>query len=154
MSKTKPPSNSIIIRPGLNVGQLAAEDDADFLVDAFVRMPVLDEITDLKNPKSILLGRTGSGKTALLRHIENVHSNVYIVAPKEVSLNYISNSNVIRFFTELGVDLDLFYQLLWRHVIAVELIRQRYTINSEAESRSFFQRLTDSIFKDERKNPL
>ena len=105
----------------------------------------------ITNPKSILIGRTGTGKTALLRHIQEECTNVFMVAPKEVSLNFISNSTIIRFFTDIGVDLDLFYQLLWRHVIAVELIRQRYTITSEAENRSFLSRLTEALFADERK---
>lgn len=152
MSKPKKqPNSAIVIRHGLNIGELAAEDDADFLKDAFIRTPILDVVTELGNPKSIILGRTGSGKTALLSHISKVQPKVYMVVPKEVSLNYISNSNIIRFFTELGVDLDLFYQLLWRHVIAVELIRQRYAISSEAENRSFLRSISDAIFADERK---
>jgi hypothetical protein len=151
VAKIKRHSNIIVLRPGLNIGQLVAEDDREFLSEAFVHLPILDGLMDHKNPISIAVGRTGSGKTALLSHIQHTQSNVYAVVPKEVSLSYISNSSVIRFFTELGVDLDLFYQLLWRHVIAVELIRQRYQINSDAENESFLQRLTDTIFGNERK---
>lgn len=148
--KQKKSANRIILRRGLSIGELAAEDDFDFLRDAFVYLPILQDLLDLKSIRSIALGRTGTGKTALLDHVKKRERHVYQVKPKEVSLNYISNSTIIKFFSELGVDLDLFYQLLWRHVIAVELIRQRYDINSEAENQSFLSRIQIAIFGNER----
>lgn len=148
--KKKAVVSKIVLRAGLNIGQLAAEDDAIFLKEAFVSLPLITDLLDLQNPKSVVLGRTGAGKTAVLSHIKDCQAFVYEVRPTEVSLNYISNSTVIKFFNELGVDLDVFYQLLWRHVIAVELIRQRYTINSENENRSFLSRLQEAIFPNER----
>ncbi|MGE0339560.1 MAG: hypothetical protein AB7O79_06735 [Xanthobacteraceae bacterium] len=143
------PTDKIVLRAGLNIGQLAAEDDDDFLKDSFVHPSILAQLLSLKDPASVILGRTGSGKTAILKHIQIEEENVYEIAPKDVSLNYIANSTVIRFFHNLGVDLDLFYQLLWRHVIAVELIRRRHKIDSEAENTSFLSRLADWVLKSE-----
>jgi SpoVK/Ycf46/Vps4 family AAA+-type ATPase len=44
-------------------------------------------------PGMILAGRTGSGKTAILRHIERSAEHIAIIEPSEMALGYISNSD-------------------------------------------------------------
>lgn len=46
----------------VKVGSPDAETD-DILFDAFIQNDVLMEVLDTRNHKSILLGRTGSGKS-------------------------------------------------------------------------------------------
>ncbi|MCH1515993.1 MAG: zeta toxin family protein, partial [Alphaproteobacteria bacterium] len=51
---------------------------------------------DIDNPKSILIGGTGAGKTALIeRFYQKNENNCVRLSLDEVSLNYISNSNIL-----------------------------------------------------------
>ena len=97
----------IIFRAGYNVGEAAAEDDGEFLKNCFIKVPVVDLLTDFSNNKSILLGRTGSGKTAILNYIKENYDNVIEIKPEDVSFEFISNSNIIKFFEELGIRAGL-----------------------------------------------
>jgi ABC-type ATPase involved in cell division len=64
------------------------------------------------------LGRTGAGKTALLKQILRKHRDTSTeLSPEALALNFVTNSSVIQFFEEAGVHLDIFYTLLWRHII-------------------------------------
>ena len=57
---------SFKIRKAHSLGALAAEDDA-ILEEAFVDSGFIDALLDTSDPRFIVLGRTGAGKTALLR---------------------------------------------------------------------------------------
>ena len=71
---------------------------------------------------------SGSGKTALLTKLKETRPNVIELSPFNLSLEYISSSQVIRFFTDAGVNMDPFFKLLWRHVFTVELIKKFHGI--------------------------
>lgn len=133
------------------VGSAEAESDDAFLRDCFVDTGDLDALRDLANPKRIIVGRTGSGKTALVRTLASNEEHIIELRPEELALNFLSNSNVLRFFEEAGTNLDVFYQLLWKHVLAVELIRHRFKITNEANQRSFFERFSDVFQRDRAK---
>ena len=60
------------------------------------------------------------------------------LSPEALSLNFVTNSAVIQFFEEAGVRLDIFYTLLWRHIITVELLKLRYGIENELKQQTFF----------------
>lgn len=123
----------------------ASEDDR-FLESCFVDTGDINALEDTQSSKSIVLGRTGSGKTALLSVIKKNNDNVIDLLPQELSLNYIADSNVIQFFDSTGVRLDLFYQLLWKHVLVVELIKRKYDIKNELGKKNFIDSLS-SVFK-------
>ena len=120
-------SNKVKFRAGSRIGYADADEDADFLNHCYIDVGYVNQALNTEDPGSILLGRTGSGKTAAINHIELVEENVIRLNPEDLSLNYISNSDVLSFFHGLGVDLDLFFQLLWRHVLCVELLNFHYT---------------------------
>lgn len=61
--------------------------------------------------------------------------------PQNLSLSYISNSDILNFFTSAGVNLDLFYQLLWKHVLTVELLKYKFKIYNEEQKQSFLSSL-------------
>ncbi len=147
------PRNPITLRQGQNIGQPAAEDDDEFLFTTFFENYAFKEISDLSSPKFLLLGRTGTGKTAIIRRIERVRDLTIRIDPAELSLQYISNSDIIRFFESAGVKLDLFYQLLWRHVIATELIKYHFKLDDEQRTRQFFARFSDA-FNQKRKRAM
>lgn len=134
-----------------NVGAADAADDQFYLAQSFVDTGDLDIALDTSNPSCIVLGRTGSGKTALLNRLRDTAERVIVIEPDSLSLGYVSNSSVLRHFAQSGVNLDLFYRFLWRHIFAVEIIRKHYNItSSDAQqkfSRSIFERLAGNQTK-------
>jgi hypothetical protein len=132
-----------IVPTGASVGHLAAEADDEFLFECFIDHPALMDIKNHKSPRMVLLGSTGVGKTAILRMIEKNEERCHNVELDELSLSYISNSDIIAFLLALHVPLDHFFQALWKHVICVEYIKLRYNVDSEAKSRNFFGRIFD-----------
>lgn len=152
MSQVRP-RNPITFRQGQNIGEPAAEDDDEFLFDTFVENFAFQTLIDVSSPRFLLLGRTGTGKTAILREIERRFDNVIRIDPQELSLQYISNSDIINFFQRNGVKLDLFYQLLWRHVLATELIRTKFRLEDERSTQKFFQQIS-IIFNANRRRAI
>lgn len=141
--------NSIIIEVDSSIGRNAAEQDDDFLFQCFEDNPMVSAVSDLNSPKSFLAGRTGDGKTAALRMIlknnEDYSSEVNLL---DMALDYVSNSDILRFVSELGVDLSLFFQTLWKHVLVIEYIRLKFHIDSDVKSRSWFDSFGD-FFKND-----
>jgi dihydroneopterin aldolase len=140
-----------ILRAGMNVGAMSAEDDAAFLEDCFVQTSDLDQISSSTSSKCIALGRTGAGKSAILLHLENRYENVVRLSPDSLSLNYISNSDILTFFENIDIDLDVFYQLLWRHVLTVELLQLKKQLSDERTSERFIANLFERFNPNEKK---
>lgn len=51
------------------VWSAAAEEDEQFLLECFLDTGDLSTLVDCYNPRRIVLGRTGTGKTALLNQL-------------------------------------------------------------------------------------
>lgn len=135
----------------MSIGRLGAEEDHAFLQSCFIDTGDYEVAIDVTSSHSILLGRTGSGKSALLEKIKNDCEHTVEIHPEELSLSYISNSNILSFVSQLGVSLDLFFQLLWRHIFAVELIKSKYKITNEDQVRGFFDRFSFSFSRDRKR---
>jgi hypothetical protein len=139
--------DAFVFRKHDNIGAAAAEDDGAFLADCFVDSGDLGALLDCANSKRIIVGRTGAGKSALMSHIASTRANVIQLSPHTLSLNYIANNQVIRFFEEAGVNLNPFYTLLWKHIFVVELLRAKYHINSEDSHKTTMSRLRGLLYK-------
>lgn len=136
---------------GATIGNIAAEEDARFLKDCFVDAGHLSRALDVADPGSIFVGRTGAGKSAALLEIQNNEANVIAVDPAALSLRYISNSNLLKFFEAIPIDLDLFYQALWRHVFTIELLNHRYRVQKSSDFHSLIDRFRESVFHGKKK---
>ena len=134
-----------------NIGSADAESDEDFLRDCFVDTGDLETLRNLRSAPRIIVGRTGSGKSALIRTLADQEENVIELRPEDLSLSFLANSSVLRFFEEAGTHLDVYYQLLWKHVLAVELIRKKFKITNESAQQSFLSRLATAFSKDKNK---
>ncbi len=122
------------------IGAVSAEDD-EFLKDCFVDTGDLKYLTDLKDHRHIIIGRTGTGKSALIMRLLVTKSDRVIkISPETLALTYISNSTILKFFTDLGVNLDPFFKLLWRHVFTVEILNH-YFSKEEKKKESFIDQL-------------
>ncbi len=63
-------------------------------------------------------------------------SSAITVQPESLALAYISNSTILKFVHDLGVNLDVFFKLLWRHVFTVEIIKAHFHLDSSRGSES------------------
>src|SRR5574340_128237 len=137
-----------VFRKHMSVGAPDAEADLNMLIPCFTDTGDLDILLDINNNKCLILGRTGSGKSALIAALKNRETRFIELDPTSLSLSHISNSTIIRFFENLGVHLDVFYKLLWTHILIVELIKRHYGITDEASKRNFITRILDPLNKD------
>ncbi len=134
-------TTKFVFRSNQIIGASSAESDEYYLSRCFVDTGDLVIIRNCEDPRNILVGRTGSGKSALLSKLADVDEHVIQISPESLSLSYIANSNILKFFSEAGVRMDIFYRLLWRHIFCVEVLKERFQIDSEERKRSFLERL-------------
>lgn len=114
------------------LGGLSAESDP-LLQDAFIDTGARGTILDTNSPRFLVLGRTGSGKTALFKSIEN-EPNMGRLDPDALSMQYLHNSTLLPSLVAAGINLDVFYKYLWKHVCVLELIRIRYGSQEDVPS--------------------
>lgn len=134
-------------RSNQTIGAAPAELDKHYLEQCFINTGDLDILCDCEDPRRIVVGRTGAGKSALLLQIQKEKENAIVIKPESLSLTYIANSNVLNFFLEAGVKMDIFYRLLWRHVFVVEILKARYHIYDETKKKSFLDQIWTLIPK-------
>ena len=139
------------ITRNLKVGALDAETDTKLLDKCFVDKGDLNELLDIDNPASIVLGRTGSGKSALLYRLQNFAYKSVKLDPNDISVRFLEHSDIIKFFDALDIKLDLFYRLLWRHILTVEFLKLRYEIKNEQDGRWFTTNIFNLFSKDKAK---
>jgi len=143
MSKSK--SNEFRFRMHDTVAAPAAEDDTQLLYDCFLDSGNLDILRDCDANQRIIVGRTGSGKSALCLMLKQSEERSKFISPESLSLQYLTNISILKQLSELGVKLDLFYKLLWKHILVVEFIKLRYSSNSESELRHAVDALIDRV---------
>ncbi len=132
-----------------NIGAADAESDQAFLKSCFIDSGELQILSDCSDHRRIILGKTGSGKTALLSQLAEDQDRVINIKPESLALSYISNSTILKFIQELGVKLDIFFKLLWRHVFTVELLKRHFKIDNEGSKRSFTEKIK-GMFRGEK----
>lgn len=150
MSKNHNNNDKFVFIPHDDIGTSAAEDDSLFLTECFVDTGNIQILLDCKNPKRIIVGRTGAGKSALLQTIGNRSEKVIQLSPHDLSLNYIANNDVISFFEVAGVNLDVFYGLLWRHILVVELLKRKFNITNEESQKNYTRHIRNLLYKKDR----
>ena len=136
-----------------NIGYIAAEDD-NLLTECFIDNGYIDYLKDMKDSKVILLGRTGSGKSAIIRFMAESEERTIIVNPESLSLTYLSNTSIIKDLIEIGVNFDLFFKLLWRHVISIEIIRYHLSLQKVDDKQKWFQMFKASSKTDKSQKAL
>mgnify|MGYP000082894600 CR=1 FL=1 len=138
-------------RRNTTIGQLDAETDS-FLESCFVTTDIYSILCDFDDKNSfikrVIVGRTGSGKTALLKKISTdttVKKYDQIEAESTV-FEHINNNVYVLELMRHGVDLRAFYKSLWLHVLLVKAIETRFSVQS-----SFFEQIESMFQKTKRK---
>lgn len=146
--------NIFKFRKNDHIGVASAEQDTEFLRQCFVDTGELALLQDLEDHHHIVLGRTGSGKSALLWKLKEQNpESVIEIEPDNLALTYVSNSTILQFFSGLGVNLDPFFKLLWRHVLTVELLNRHFSDDTSTnQNGSIFARLSRMFGGDSRKD--
>ena len=137
-----------------HIGVVDAEQDTEFLQACFIETGDLSVLSDCSDTRSIVVGRTGSGKTALLTRLCSNEDRAIVIRPESLALSYISNSTILQFFDQLEVKLDIFFRLLWRHVFTVELIKHHFNIRKESDKDTFIQRFLGMFSNDKERKSL
>ena len=133
------------LKKGQKIGSLSAEAD-NLLKEAFVDVGYLDLLLDVNDPRFLVIGRTGSGKTALLKMIEDRVEHISRIDPEDLSMQYLHSNSILNLIADLGVHLDIFFKYLWRHICILELIKIRYKDSKESKVN-----LLQLLFTDEKK---
>lgn len=141
--------NPITIRQNFKIGELDAESDSVLLDSCFIDSGYLNKLLDPYDNSSIVRGRTGAGKSALL-HMVMLHAyKCRRLDPNDISIRFLEQSDIIAFFEALNVNLDMFYKILWRHILIMELLKLRHDIRSETDTNDFFSGIMNRLKKDE-----
>lgn len=131
-----------VFRKNETVGYPAAEQDGDFLQDCFVDSGDVSLLKSESNPICIVIGRTGAGKSALLRQLAVTEPDRSItIEPEHLAFHYLANSDIVQKLEMIGVNLSLFYKLLWKHIFFIEIVKQRFHICNEEDKRGLFDQL-------------
>jgi len=144
-------TNPITLRDGMRIGTGNAESDDEFLFKCFVEHSALAAAVNPDSAGMIIAGRTGSGKTAILRAVQYKNDQQVEIDPAEMAMDYVANSDALRFVHAIGGDLNLLFQALWKHVLCIEFIRLRYDVKNSEKSRNIFNRFAEAFLADERK---
>ncbi|WP_189070550.1 P-loop ATPase, Sll1717 family [Deinococcus radiotolerans] len=127
-----------------NIGTADAADDR-LLSETFFDNGSLDLVMSVEAPESIVVGRTGSGKTALIEKLNEKQHRAIDINPDELALGYLVDSTLLRFFYESGIKMDMFYKLLWNHIFIVQILKVRYNIENEVTRLSILDRFKDFL---------
>ncbi|EFI9719802.1 DNA repair protein [Escherichia coli] len=141
--------NPITIRQNFKIGELDAESDSVLLDSCFIDSGYLNKLLDPYDNSSIIRGRTGAGKSALLHMVMNHAYKCRRLDPNDISIRFLEQSDIIAFFEALNVNLDMFYKILWRHILIMELLKLRHDIRSETDTNNFFSGIMSRLKKDE-----
>jgi len=117
-----------IFRDNSIIGNLDAETDT-FLDDCFIETPAYKTLMVFSSDQSeffkrIIVGRTGSGKTALLKKImsDGRITKQDVIEAEKTIFEHIKNDRFISDLLAQGIDLKIFFKALWVHVILVKII--------------------------------
>lgn len=163
--------STFIFKDDSIIGNLEAETDT-FLdkcfiqTDAYKTISCFDDDDDEKKRmflKRIIVGRTGSGKTALLKQIVKDHkiSQSAIIEAEKTIFEHIKNNKYISDLIDSGIDLRIFFKALWIHVILTKIIEidknSQSTLDeiiiyffdkNRKKSNIYFDKYKDIFFQD------
>jgi hypothetical protein len=145
-------ANPVVYRRNLNIGAADASDDDAFLATCFFDNGDIEALLDCSNPRCIVVGRTGAGKTALLKELLRRTNRTSVkLSPETLALSYLSNSKAIEFFEEAGAHMELYYKMMWQHILVIEMLKIRYGVCDQSSQNEMFSKLWGRLRNDRAK---
>jgi len=92
---SKVAKQDFVFKKHMSVGEADAENDNQFLSECFTDIGDYEVLEDTNAPQSIVLGRTGVGKSALLEQIEKNSDRIIRIEPEQLALRHVSNSTIL-----------------------------------------------------------
>jgi hypothetical protein len=136
-----------------HIGAADAEQDLEYLSNCFIDTGDFEVVENFADHRQILLGRAGSGKSALISKLKWTYGEQVIsIEPENLALTHISNSTILKFFSDLGVNLDPFFKLLWRHILTVEILTHHFSLHGQKTEISLMDRLGSMFSGTSRKD--
>ncbi|MFP0293366.1 P-loop ATPase, Sll1717 family [Acinetobacter baumannii] len=118
-------ANQYVLKGG--IGTIDAERDI-FLQDYFLETQIFNDLIcfdedDFSFTKRVIVGRTGSGKTALLKKINSLPKMTSVsVEAESMIFEHIKNNIFINTLIENNIDIRIFYKSLWLHVLLIKVL--------------------------------
>jgi len=138
--------NAFKFRKHANIGAEGAEEDDEFLFECFVDNGNLEILANTEENKRIVIGRTGSGKTALLRTISHQNEDSTITLhPEDCALNYLSNNTLLKTLCDNNINLNTFFKFLWKHILVTEIVKTRYSIQNDTDVKNFISTIIEKF---------
>lgn len=144
-------TTKFLIDENISVGDGTAEYDKEFIDNCFFDHPTFHSLTQRTNQKRFIYGRTGVGKSAFLQRIEDTQEKSVSLDLSEIALDYLINNDALRFLSELGINLEPFFQALWKHMVCLEFIKLKFKITDRDKSVTFFEGVKKRFSKDNSK---
>lgn len=142
--KTPPPPVRRIFQfeQGFNVGGITAESDP-LLESCFLTTKHYELIADINSPHFALIGRSGTGKSAIIERISSEFEHVIRIKPETLAFQFLGSSEMVSNLRKHNINLDYFYKLLWRHVFVVEILKHFFP--EEARRVSLIRQLLERV---------
>lgn len=151
--KARPPSRPMRrlfeFEQGFNIGGISAESDP-LLESCFLITKHYELIADINDPHFALIGRSGTGKTAIIERISKEFEHVIRIKPETLAFQFLGSSEMVSNLRKSNINLDYFYKLLWRHVFVVEILKHFFPEEARRVSkiRQLLERVQAKTKKD------
>lgn len=76
-----------VFKRNSSIGAMDAESDQKYLSECFYDTGDVKVLLDCEDPKRIIVGRVGAGKSALISHIRENSTNTIEIKADQLSLN-------------------------------------------------------------------
>ena len=142
-------SGQFVFKKTDNIGSMRAEEDS-FLKECYIKNDYSDEFFDMHNYRSIIIGRTGVGKTALLmQFLNNENINSFELEIDSSCLHQLATTNIVQQLQNYQIEWLPLCKLLWKHIIFGGIVNKISKRNTSLWGRieSFFtnKNLSDLI---------
>lgn len=134
---------------GKTIGAEAAELDP-LLSSCFVSTEDYEAIRNPDDPRCVVVARAGTGKTAIIRRLQESQQDVIRINPQSLSFQFLCKSDMLRALRDSGVHLDAFYQSLWRHVLVIEILK--HYLPAESSEKNRVMQALESLRRRDKRN--
>ena len=109
--------------------QLTSAEREENLNTYYVDNRYYQSAIDPKSKKAFFIGRTGTGKTAILEKVRSEkvrQKNIISIDPEDFAFKIMERSSILGKLTAYKINLDFFYKTMWQYIFVTEILKQEY----------------------------